>query len=54
MDADTQKRASSRAFHMRRAKQAYGMAMAASTAWVRRLHLKMAMEHERRADDADD
>jgi len=51
MDGQATRRAGEREFHERRAKQAYGMALRATSVSIRRLHLTMAMEHEQRADN---
>ncbi|MCW6532918.1 MULTISPECIES: hypothetical protein [Sphingomonas] len=53
MDGEATRRGGDREFHERRARQAYGMAYRATSLTIRRLHLKMAIEHERRADVAD-
>ncbi|MCW6530683.1 hypothetical protein NED98_10530 [Sphingomonas sp. MMSM20] len=54
MDGQATKRGGDREFHERRAKQAQGMATRASSLSIRRLHLQMAAEHERRADIVDE
>lgn len=54
MDGHPSRRAGEKEFHERRARQAYGMAYQASSLSIRKLHLKMAIEHERRADVADE
>lgn len=50
MDGHPSRPAGNREFHERRARQAYGMASQAASHSIRKLHLKIAAEHERRAD----
>jgi len=54
MDGQRTKRTDDREFHERRAKQAYGMAARATSLSIRNLHLKIAAEHEHRADSLDE
>lgn len=54
MDGQPSKRSGEREFHEHRARQAYGMAYRAASLSIRNLHLRMATEHERRAELTDE
>jgi len=54
MDGHPSRRAGEREFHEHRARQAYGMAYRAASLSIRKLHLRMAEEHERRAELANE
>ncbi len=49
MDSDAPKHMSDCEFHERRARQSHHMVYQASSPMIRKLHLTMAIEHERRA-----